>query len=110
MHNCIEFKTDINLIALDHHEPELETLYSEYCLIGCFVSGNPIDRFTRKCQSCFELAVAVAQTDATLTLLFKTHRLEVSADIDYPLQLGQAHACEIVYIRSKPVCKRLQQV
>ncbi|AUG33882.1 DNA polymerase III subunit alpha [Candidatus Hodgkinia cicadicola] len=110
IHNCIKLKTDINLIAPDHHEPELEMLYSEYCLVGCFVSENPIDRFTCKRQSGFELAVVVAQTNTTLMLLFKTHRLEVSTDIDYPLQLGRVYACEIVYIRSKPVCKRLQQV
>ncbi|AUG91405.1 DNA polymerase III subunit alpha [Candidatus Hodgkinia cicadicola] len=105
--DCIKFKTDISLIALDYCEPELATLYSEYCLIGCFVSENPIDRFTCECQSCFELAVVVAQTKTTLTLVLRTHRLEVSTDIDYPLQLGQVYACEVVYIRSKPVCKRL---
>ncbi|AUG34186.1 DNA polymerase III subunit alpha [Candidatus Hodgkinia cicadicola] len=108
IHDCIKFKTDLNPIAPDWREPELEMLYSEYCLVGCFVSENPIDRFT--CQSGFELAVAVAQTKTALTLLFKTHRLEVSTNIDYPLQLGQVYACEIVYIRSKPVCKRLRQV
>lgn len=107
--NCIKLKTDINLIAPDYCEPSLETLYNEYCLIGCFVSENPIDRFTCECQNGFELAVAVAQTDTTLTLLFKTHRLEVSTNIDYPLQLGQVYACEIVYTRSKPVCKRIRQ-
>ncbi|XXN13605.1 MAG: DNA polymerase III subunit alpha [Candidatus Hodgkinia cicadicola] len=107
--NCIKFKTDINLIAPDCCEPSLETLYNEYCLIGCFASENPIDRFTSEYQDCFELAVVVAQTDTTLTLLFKTHRLEVSTDIDYPLQLGQVYACEIAYVRSKPVCKRIRQ-
>ncbi len=63
-HNCIKLKTDINPIALDHREPELETLHSEHCLIGRAVSENPIDRFACKRQSCFESAVIVAQTTA----------------------------------------------
>lgn len=108
--DSIKLKTDVNLGAPEYQEPDLETLYSEYCLIGCYVSEDPLDRFTCECQSGFKLAVLVAQTDTTLMLLFKTHRLEVSTNIDYPLQLGQVYACEIVYIRSKPVCKRLHRV
>ncbi|XXN13763.1 MAG: DNA polymerase III subunit alpha [Candidatus Hodgkinia cicadicola] len=90
--------------------PTLELLYKEYCLTSCYTSENPIDRFAHMRQHSSELAIVVSQSKTTLTLILQTKRLEVAADIDQPLQLGQVYACEICYNRSKPRCKRLHLV
>ncbi|XXM90118.1 DNA polymerase III subunit alpha [Candidatus Hodgkinia cicadicola] len=88
---------------------DLETLYNEYLLLGCYVSEHPIDELVCARRG-FKLAIVVEQLKTSLILIFQTSKLEVDADIDYSLSLGQLYACKISYARKKPVCEVLYRV
>ncbi|XXN19730.1 MAG: DNA polymerase III subunit alpha [Candidatus Hodgkinia cicadicola] len=104
--DCVKFKSELCLRAISNTKLELDTLYYEYCLIGCYISESPVDRFA-SVQHNWQLAAVTQQTSSTLTLVFSAHILEVATNVSYTLDLGQVYACEIKYVFAKPVCNRL---
>ncbi|ATY93591.1 DNA polymerase III subunit alpha [Candidatus Hodgkinia cicadicola] len=112
LHNiadCIKSKSQLCLNVHSDTELKLSTLYEEYCLLGCYVSEDPTDRFTCNQQN-LQLAVVACQTNSMLTLVFRDRVLEVVTNIDYKLNLGQVYACEVSKSRSKLTCGHLHCV